>query len=193
MRREYLSLLSPLVLVLIAPAVVRGQDHTEAALASIDANADRYAQVAQEIWDLAEVGYQEVRSCALLQEPLRAAGFTIETGIAEIPTAFIATYGQGAPVIALLAEYDALPGITQDAVPERKVLPRRPRAMPAGTTCSARDRQQPPSLSRTGWCARILEGPSASMARRLKKVAQGRSIWCAPACSTMLMRFSIGI
>ena len=80
MPREYLSLLSPLVLVLIATAVVRGQDHTEAALASIDTNADRYAQVAQEIWDLAEVGYQEVRSCALLQEPLRAGGFHDRNG-----------------------------------------------------------------------------------------------------------------
>ena len=122
MRRKYLWLMSTMVLVLVTAAVARGQDHTEAVLTSIDANVDRYTQLAQEIWDLAEVGYQEVRSCLLLQEPLRAAGFTIETGIADLPTAFLATYGQGAPVIALLAEYDALPGITQDAVPERKVL-----------------------------------------------------------------------
>ena len=123
MRRKYLSLAPTLALVVLTAAVVRGQDHTEAVLRSIDAHAGRYTRVAQEIWDLAEVGYQEVKSCALLQEPLQAAGFTIEAGIADLPTAFVATYGQGAPVIALLAEYDALPGITQAAVPERKLLP----------------------------------------------------------------------
>jgi aminobenzoyl-glutamate utilization protein B len=100
----------------------RGQDHSRAALASIDAKRDHYAQIARQIWDLAEVGYSEHRSCALLQQQLRDAGFRVETGVAGIPTAFIATYGQGSPVIGILAEYDALPGITQDAVPDRKPI-----------------------------------------------------------------------
>jgi aminobenzoyl-glutamate utilization protein B len=101
----------------------RSQDQAQAALASIDAKSDRYAQIARQIWEYAEVGYNEHRSCALLQQQLRDAGFRVETGVAGIPTAFIATYGQGSPIIGILAEYDALPGITQDAVPDRKPLP----------------------------------------------------------------------
>jgi aminobenzoyl-glutamate utilization protein B len=87
--------------------------------------------VAQQIWELAEVGYQETRSSALLQEELRAAGFRVEAGVAGMPTAFVATYGEGRPVIGILAEFDALPGISQDAVPERRPLAQKP----AGHAC----------------------------------------------------------
>ena len=106
----------------LLPAAAAGQDPRQAALATLDANYQRYTQVAKQIWDWAEVGYQETRSSALLQEQLRAAGFQIEAGVAGMPTAFIASYGQGKPVIAILAEFDALPGITQDAVPVRQVI-----------------------------------------------------------------------
>ncbi len=110
-----------LVLGLWTRAAV-AQDSRQAALASLDANYQRYTQVAKQIWDWAEVGYQETRSSALLQEQLRAAGFQIEAGVAGMPTAFMASYGQGKPVIAILAEFDALPGITQDAVPVHQVI-----------------------------------------------------------------------
>ncbi len=82
----------------------------------------RDAEIAHSIWDYAEVGYQEVKSSALLQEELRKAGFDVEPGVAGIPTAFVATAGSGKPVIGILAEYDALPGINQDAVPDRKPI-----------------------------------------------------------------------
>ena len=82
----------------------------------------RDAQVARTIWEYAEVGYQETKSSALLQEELTKAGFKVEAGVAEIPTAFVASAGSGKPVIGILAEYDALPGINQDAVPERKPI-----------------------------------------------------------------------
>ena len=98
------------------------QDPKQTALARLDASYQRYTQVAKQIWDWAEVGYQETRSSALLQEQLRAAGFRIEAGVAGMPTAFVASFGQGKPVIAILAEFDALPGITQDAVPVRQVI-----------------------------------------------------------------------
>jgi aminobenzoyl-glutamate utilization protein B len=81
--------------------------------------AARDAEIAKTIWNWAEVGYQETKSSALLQQELTNAGFNVEAGVAGIPTAFIATAGSGKPVIALLAEFDALPGINQDAVPER--------------------------------------------------------------------------
>ncbi|RLS79712.1 MAG: amidohydrolase [Planctomycetota bacterium] len=77
---------------------------------------------ASRIWNLSEPGYQEVESARLLADALEAAGFRVERGVAEIPTAFTATFGSGSPVIAILGEYDALPGLSQQAVPEQ--LPR---------------------------------------------------------------------
>jgi len=81
--------------------------------------AARDAEVAKSIWNWAEVGYQETKSSALLQQELTGAGFKVEAGVAGIPTAFVASAGSGQPVIAILAEFDALPGINQDAVAER--------------------------------------------------------------------------
>lgn len=88
-------------------------------VAAVEAESDRTARVAQEIWDLAELGYLETRTTALMQAELEAEGFRMETGIAEIPTAFVAEWGEGGPVIAILAEMDALPGINQSAAPTR--------------------------------------------------------------------------
>jgi aminobenzoyl-glutamate utilization protein B len=91
--------------------------------AAVDSAASGYASMAQDIWEWAEVGYQEERSSARLRGALEDAGFSIETGVADIPTAFVASYGSGRPVIAILAEFDALPGVSQQAVPERKSFP----------------------------------------------------------------------
>lgn len=98
-----------------------GQDH-QMALQHIDANSKTYADVAMQIWNFAEVGYQEVKSSALLQQTLKDAGFKLKVGVAEMPTAFTAEYGSGKPVISILGEFDALPGISQSALPEKKVL-----------------------------------------------------------------------
>lgn len=94
----------------------------EKALANLQASYDTYKQTALEIWKYAEVGYKEVQSSALLQKTLKENGFEVQAGVAEIPTAFIATYGSGQPVIGILAEYDALPGLAQEAVPEKKSI-----------------------------------------------------------------------
>jgi aminobenzoyl-glutamate utilization protein B len=102
----------------IAPAQKTKPDIVKA----IDGKSAQYATVAKQIWDYAEVGYKEVKSSALLQETLTSEGFKIEKGVAGIPTAFIATYGSGKPIIGILAEFDALPGISQDAVPELKPI-----------------------------------------------------------------------
>ncbi len=85
----------------------------------------RYAQterLATALWEYAEVGYQETKSSALLQSTLEAEGFTVNAGVAGIPTAFVASYGDTGPVIAILAEFDALPGINQDATPMRSPI-----------------------------------------------------------------------
>ena len=91
-------------------------------MSRIDGRYDQTADIAQQLWEWAEVGYQEERSSALLQETLRQEGFEIETGVADIPTAFTAQYGDTGPVIAILAEIDALPGINQDAVATRSPI-----------------------------------------------------------------------
>lgn len=79
--------------------------------------ADKTVALAKEIWEYAEISYEEFKSAAALIEALKAEGFTIEEGIADMPTAFTATYtsGSGKPVMALLAEYDALAGLSQKA------------------------------------------------------------------------------
>ncbi|WP_240531850.1 amidohydrolase [Maribacter sp. 4G9] len=89
-------------------------------LQSIDQKSESYGEISQAIWNLAEMGYQEEKSSALLQKTLEEAGFTIKTGVAGIPTAFIAEYGSGSPIVAIMGEYDALPGLSQEAVAEKK-------------------------------------------------------------------------
>lgn len=81
-----------------------------------------YGDIAKQIWGFAEVGYQEYKSSKLLQETLEKEGFKVEAGVADIPTAFVASYGSGKPVIGILGEFDALPGLSQDAVPEKVSL-----------------------------------------------------------------------
>lgn len=88
----------------------------------LDGYRPRMNKTAQALWDYAEVGYKEVRSAKLLEDELRQQGFKVETGVAGIPTAFVARYSArgGGPVIAMLAEYDALPGLSQQAVPSKQ-------------------------------------------------------------------------
>ena len=86
----------------------------------IKAHADSAWEMALKIWSWAEVGYQEKRSAALLADVMEAGGFKVERGVAGIPTSFIATIGTGQPVIAILGEYDALPGLSQQAIPVQR-------------------------------------------------------------------------
>ncbi|MDR1981921.1 MAG: amidohydrolase [Tannerellaceae bacterium] len=81
-----------------------------------------YDKLQKQIWSHPELGFLEVKSSALLQEHLKEKGFAVEADIAGMPTAFVATYGSGSPVIGILAEFDALPGLSQDTVPYRKPL-----------------------------------------------------------------------
>ena len=74
----------------------------DAVLSDIDARYDETASVARQLWEWAEVGYQEERSSKLLQDKLSSAGFSIRKGVADIPTAFIAEYGSGGPIIAIV-------------------------------------------------------------------------------------------
>jgi aminobenzoyl-glutamate utilization protein B len=94
-------------------------DPKSAALSWLDSNASTLNRVNRNIWGWAETGLEEVKSSKELQDLLSSNGFTVEAAVAGMPTAFVATYGSGQPVIGILAEYDALPGLSQDASPER--------------------------------------------------------------------------
>jgi aminobenzoyl-glutamate utilization protein B len=87
---------------------------------SIDEHQELFENIAMKIWDMAEVGYQEYESSKLLQESLLDHGFKIQNNVANIPTAFIAEYGTGFPVIGILGEFDALPGMAQSASPYKE-------------------------------------------------------------------------
>src|SRR5688572_3373212 len=88
-----------------------------AALAWVDDNKKALFALHRLVWEAAEVGLEEERSSAEMLRLLGEHGFRIERGAADMPTAFVASYGSGKPVIAILAEYDALPGMSQAAEP----------------------------------------------------------------------------
>jgi len=108
---RYISLL----IIGISPLFTYSQ--SDYILSELDSLKDDYAKVAMQIWEYAEMGYQEEKSSALLQNILKGAGFKIQAGVAEIPTAFVAEYNNEGPIIAILGEYDALPGLSQKALP----------------------------------------------------------------------------
>lgn len=90
------------------------------ALDYIDGDKDRIASVADEVWRFAETGLKEYRSADAICEVLESQGFKIERPVSGMPTAFVASWGEGRPCIGYLGEYDALPGLSQEAVPYRK-------------------------------------------------------------------------
>jgi aminobenzoyl-glutamate utilization protein B len=95
--------------------------HTDAA-EWLDGEAKRLDGVSRQIWNLAEVAMLETRSSRVLAEELKNHGFRVEEGVAGIPTAFSATWGEGNPTIGFLAEYDALPGLSNAPEPRRAPL-----------------------------------------------------------------------
>lgn len=108
-----------LILIILAACPLFAQKSTNDILNELDVQEEQYSTVAQSIWGYAELGYQEVKSSAILQKTLKNEGFNIKKGVAEIPTAFIASYGSGEPIIAFLGEYDALPGLSQQVAIEK--------------------------------------------------------------------------
>jgi len=78
--------------------------------------------ISDEIWSLAETAFEENKSSKILADYAEKNGFRVERGVAGMPTAFVATYGSGKPVISILGEFDALPGISQKALPTKEAL-----------------------------------------------------------------------
>ncbi|KAA9132695.1 amidohydrolase [Marinihelvus fidelis] len=111
--------LPALVFCLAAATTPVYADEISDVLAGIDNRYGETETLARALWEWAEVGYQETRSTELMQQALADEGFEIQAGIAGIPTAFVAEAGKGGPVIGILAEMDALPGINQSDLPHR--------------------------------------------------------------------------
>jgi len=88
----------------------------------LDKNKERYIRMSDSVWELAELGLVEFESSKLLKDELERHGFKVETGVAEMPTAFVATWGEGRPVIGIMGEYDALPGLSQKKTTTKQPL-----------------------------------------------------------------------
>ena len=122
---RYPTLLLPLLLILIAGTCARAQTLPPAKqkiVAGIDARAAEMIEVSDQIWAHAEVAFEETESAKLLADYAEREGFRVRRGVSEMPTAFIAEYGSGKPVIGILGEFDALPGISQKAQPTKAPL-----------------------------------------------------------------------
>lgn len=94
----------------------------QAIAASVDKHQQALIAISDSIWALAETAFQETGSSRILADYAEKNGFKVERGVAGIPTAFVATYGSGRPVISVLGEFDALPGISQKAQPTKEPL-----------------------------------------------------------------------
>jgi len=112
----------PIVFLAIATSTLLSADDKSVLQHTMDTRAAHYGEISRKIWEFAELGYKEKRSAELLSSELRAAGFAVVENVGGMPTAFTATWGQGRPVIGIMGEYDALPGLSQDDTPLRKPL-----------------------------------------------------------------------
>ncbi|MFL2643793.1 MAG: amidohydrolase [Flavobacteriales bacterium] len=91
-------------------------------VSSVEKHSENLIKISDQIWELAETAFNEHESSNILSDYAEKNGFSIEKGVAGMPTAFIATYGQGKPVIGVLGEFDALPGLSQQTEPVKSPL-----------------------------------------------------------------------
>ena len=144
-------------------------------------------RISDDIWRFAEVGLHEHKSAECLAEALEKEGFCVAKGVAGMPTAFSATWGAGRPVIGFLGEYDALPGLSQKAVPVRDELEKVNRtwlwAQSSRSRCFwCRNRPKARSFSERG-----LPGTIKYFGCLLKKTSAERHSWPVKASSANAM------
>jgi aminobenzoyl-glutamate utilization protein B len=112
-------------LILCYPAIAQKQKtnpNKQAVIQSVDKHQAELVKLSDEIWALAETALNEHKSSKILADYAEAQGFKVTRGVAGMPTAFIAEYGSGKPIIGIMGEYDALPGISQKAQTTREAL-----------------------------------------------------------------------
>jgi aminobenzoyl-glutamate utilization protein B len=122
LRRLALSLLAAPSLFSSSPVAAIEIKNKEEAVASIDKRKAEMIELSDRIWAFAETALREHKSSKALSDYAEREGFKVERGVAGMPTGFIASYGQGRPVIGILGEFDALPGISQKASPVKEPL-----------------------------------------------------------------------
>ena len=111
------------LIVLISPLVALGNEiKKKEAAASVESHKAELINLSDQIWAFAETALRETRSSKVLADYAEKQGFQVKRGVAGMPTAFVASYGQGRPIIGILGEYDALPGISQKAQPVKEAL-----------------------------------------------------------------------
>ncbi len=113
--RSHVGLALGIATLLIAMPSWGAEQERTAAVASIESQKSHLVDLSRQIWGFAEIALAETRSAEALASYAEERGFRVERGVAEMPTAFVASYGAGKPVIGILGEYDALPGISQQA------------------------------------------------------------------------------
>ena len=89
---------------------------------SVEKHSENLINISDQIWELAETAFNEHKSSKILSDYAEKNGFSVDKGVAGMPTAFVATYGEGKPVIGVLGEFDALPGLSQQTEPVKSPL-----------------------------------------------------------------------
>lgn len=120
--RPALPLLVIALIVGVTPALAQSSSAKASAIASVDRQGTDLVALSDRVWELAETALHETRSAEVLAAHAEQQGFTVQRGVAGMPTAFVASYGQGAPVIAIIGEYDALPGLSQKPTTQKEPL-----------------------------------------------------------------------
>jgi aminobenzoyl-glutamate utilization protein B len=118
----YLTCLASMLLVALPAAAGDDRATKQTAVESIDAHSTELIGLADQVWAFAETALRETRSAALLADFLEENGFEVVRSVSGMPTAFVASYGEGRPILGVLGEYDALPGISQRAQPTEEPL-----------------------------------------------------------------------
>ncbi len=119
---KHLYLIACALLISFGATAQKLSKNKKAILASVEKHEQALIEISNNIWALAETAFEETQSSKILADYAEKQGFTVERGVAGMPTAFVATYGSGSPVISVLGEFDALPGISQKAKPTKEAL-----------------------------------------------------------------------
>jgi aminobenzoyl-glutamate utilization protein B len=107
---------------LFAAAQKKPNANKDLVIRSVESRKAELVAMSDKIWAYAETALKENQSSKLLADYAESQGFTVERGVAGLPTAFIASYGSGKPIVGILGEYDALPGISQKSQPTKEPL-----------------------------------------------------------------------
>lgn len=114
------TLLGLLLLLSVTASAQKISKNKKAVIASVEKHKAELIKISDAIWAAAETAFEESESSKILADYAEKNGMKVTRGVADIPTAFTATYGSGKPVISILGEFDALPGISQKAQPEKE-------------------------------------------------------------------------